>query len=121
MHRWLVILPAFVLVACEGHDESPTIAEVAWTHASGCEEGTATDVTVTVSAVDHHTSIDDLIFFGSVDGCTGSLDMPTSMVNCPNDGPTDGTVAVLNEFSLTAEASFTIEPCVAGSVSPSAD
>ena len=76
----------------EGGTATPTIAMVAWETTPTCAG--ATDYTVTVTASDPDTSADDLVYSGSVGGCTGALDAEVSTISCPNVAPYPGTVMV---------------------------
>lgn len=74
---------------------APTITMVAWETTPTCSG--ASDYTVTVSVTDPDTNARDLVFSGSVGGCTGSLDAAVSTINCPNVAPYPGTVMVTDD------------------------
>ena len=73
----------------------PTITMVAWETAAVCDG--ATDYTVTITVSDPDTDPADLVFSGSVGGCTGPLDAAVSVINCPNVAPYPGTVMVTDD------------------------
>jgi hypothetical protein len=100
------------------HADGPTIMTVAWTHAAGCVAGTAGDVTIVVTAIDPNDPQTDLTVAGTVSGCTGSIDAFSSTVNCPNAAAANGSLSVSDPEPHTAMATFTIMPCMDGSVSP---
>jgi hypothetical protein len=112
-------LASLLLAGCgDGHEEdghdSPSITTVAWAHTAPCVSGTASDVVVTITAVDPNTPLQDLTYSGSVSGCTGTITAAVSTVNCPQALPYQATVTVADEEVHTDTLDFTIEVCVDG-------
>ena len=113
---------ALAVSACGSSDESgsggsggsaaPTITMVAWQTTPGCEPGTGTDYTVTVTASDSDTAAGDLTYSGSVSGCQGALDSATSTITCPNAAPYPGTVMVTDDdANESTPVAFEIDVC----------
>jgi len=95
-----------------GVGSSPTITGVSWEAASGCAQGTRSDVVVTVTATDPDTAAADLIYTGSVGGCSGPIDADVSTISCPNVAPYPGTVIVSDpDGHESAAVAFTVGVC----------
>lgn len=100
-------------------NEAPEIVSVAWMPDGACSQGSASDYTVTVTATDDSTDAADLIYEGSVGGCTGDIDAPVSTINCPNAAPYNGMVVVRDAEGLASvPVNFRIGICESGSESP---
>ena len=100
-------------------NEAPVITSVAWMPDGSCSNGAASDYTVTVTATDDSTNAADLIYEGSVGGCTGNIDAPVSTINCPNAAPYTGSVVVRDAEGLASvPVNFRIGICESGSESP---
>jgi hypothetical protein len=97
----------------EGHD-APEIQMVAWAHATGCVAGTISDVTITVTAADPNTPLQNLSYSGTVTGCVGEITAAVSTVSCPQAASYLGTVTVSDEEAHNDMLSFTIDVCVDG-------
>jgi hypothetical protein len=127
--RWimaLVLAGAFTLVGCgdegssggsggsggSGDGVTPAITMVAWAAASNCTNGELSDVVVTVTATDPDTAPGDLIYSGSVGGCTGAIDAAVSTISCPNVAPYPGTVMVSDpDGNDSVPVAFTVGVC----------
>jgi hypothetical protein len=71
---------------------------------------------ITVVAVDTDTAPGDLIYNGSVGGCTGSIDAEVSTIRCPNVAPYPGNVVVSDpDGKQSAPVAFDIGICDSGS------
>jgi hypothetical protein len=100
-------------------NEPPQITMVAWAPAGSCSPGVQSDYTVTVTATDPDSPAGDLMYDGSVSGCSGQVDAATSTVRCPNAASYGGSVVVEDgDGNVSIPVSFTIDVCEAGSVSP---
>jgi hypothetical protein len=99
--------------------EAPVITMVAWAPVGSCSMGTAGDYTVTVTATDADSDPMDLVYEGSVGGCTGAIDAATSTITCPNAAPYNGSVVVEDgDGNASAPAAFTIGICETSSTTP---
>jgi len=93
----------------------PRIETVSWEAEPDCTSGVASDVVVTVIAVDTDTAPEDLIYNGSVGGCTGSIDAEVSTIRCPNVAPYPGNVVVSDpDGKESAPVAFDIGICDSG-------
>lgn len=103
-----------------GGTAAPEITMVAWETAASCSG--ATDYTVTVTAADPDTDPGDLIYSGSVGGCTGALDGAVSTINCPNVAPYPGTVMVSDpDGNESVPVAFDIGVCETSSCTTDPD
>ena len=121
--RWimaLVLAGAFTLVGCgdegssggSGDGVMPTITMVAWAAAANCTNSEQSDVVVTVTATDPDTAAGDLIYSGSVGGCTGGIVAAVSTISCPNVSPYPGTVMVSDpDGNDSVPVAFTVGVC----------
>ena len=92
--------------------EAPVITMVAWAPDGSCAMGVASNYTVTVTATDADSDLMDLIYNGSVTGCTGGIDDATSTISCPNVRPYGGSVLVTDDDgNESAPVNFTIGVC----------
>lgn len=99
--------------------QPPQITMVAWEPVDACTAGIPSDYTVTVTATDPDSDQAELIYDGSVTGCTGQIDDATSTVSCPNAAPYNGSVVVEDaDGNFSNEANFTIGVCETGSLMP---
>ena len=100
-----------------GGTTTPTITMVAWETDAVCDG--ATDYTVTVTVTDSDTAPEDLVFSGSVGGCTGALDAAVSVISCPNVAPYPGTVMVTDDDgNESLPVAFDIGVCETSSCTP---
>ena len=125
MNRAYLFFCALALSGACGSDNSPpateppVISRVAWTHLDpNCTQGSPSDVEVVVTATDADTATAALAFSGSVSGCTGSLDMATSTITCPQVRPYTSSVMVMDPENNMDTQGFSISPCVDGEVVP---
>ncbi len=94
-----------------GMGAAPVITNIAWETGAGCEQFTASDYTVTVTATDAEDDSTELTYAGSVTNC-GAIDAMVSMFSCPNNAPYGGTVVVTDtDGNPSAEATFSIGVC----------
>lgn len=98
-----------------GGGTSPDLTEVSWAHAQPCTQGTAGEVTVTMTVVDDDTPQADLTFSGTIPGCSGEVDANPATLTCPNAAPYTGTVNVTDPEGNRDFQEITIEVCVDGS------
>ena len=99
--------------------EAPVITMVAWAPVGACTGGVGSDYTVTVTATDADSDAADLIYDGSVAGCSGQIDDVTSTISCPNAAPYAGTVVVEDgDGNVSNRVNFTIAVCATDSVTP---
>jgi hypothetical protein len=74
---------------------------------------------VTVTATDADSDPMDLIYNGSVTGCTGAIDDVTSIISCPNVRPYAGNVLVTDDDgNESAPVNFTVGVCETSSTTP---
>ncbi len=113
-----ICFASFLLLGCGGHEEdghdAPSITAVTWAHAPGCVAGVASDVTVTITAVDPNTPLQNLTYSGSVTGCTGSITGAVSTINCPQVMAYPGTVTVADEEAHNDMMAISIDVCIDG-------
>lgn len=103
-----------------GGSTTPTITMVAWETDAVCDG--ATDYTVTVTVSDSDTNPEDLVFSGSVGGCTGPLDAAVSVISCPNVAPYPGTVMVMDDDgNQSTPVAFDIGVCETSSCTTDPD
>lgn len=96
---------------------APAITRVDWAPVGDCSSGVRTDYTVTVSATDSDSAASELIYSGSVSGCTGQIDAETSTLSCPNVAPYGGMASVQDaDGNRSASVEFTIGVCDTGSL-----
>jgi hypothetical protein len=120
---WLLVLTVVAAAAaCGGDDdgssgggEAPEISMIAWTQATGCVGGTASAVTVVVTATDADTEAANLTYSGSVTSCTGMITAATSMVTCPQLSTYMGTIRVADPEGNMDSLQISIMPCANGS------
>jgi hypothetical protein len=99
--------------------ERPQITMVAWAPVGSCNPGVQSDYTVTVTATDPDSLPGDLVYDGSVSGCTGQIDAATSTIRCPNAAPYSGSAVVEDgDGNVSVPVNFTIGVCETGSVTP---
>ncbi|HSN83903.1 MAG TPA: hypothetical protein VLS88_15080 [Polyangiales bacterium] len=99
--------------------EPPEITMVAWEPDGSCSIGVASDYIVTVTATDPDSDPMDLIYDGSVGGCSGQIDGAVSTISCPNAAPYNGTVVVEDgDGNVSIPVNFTIGVCETSSVMP---
>jgi hypothetical protein len=115
----LVLGGALALSGCgnDGDSNAPVITMVEWSTPSGCVQGTASDYTVVVTATDADSDPMDLVYDGSVTGCTGDLDGVTSTITCPNAALYGGNV-VVSDGDGNDSVEFTIDVCETSSITP---
>ncbi len=98
-----------------GGDGIPKIEMVSWEAEPDCAQGTTSDVVVTVVAVDSDTASEDLIYSGSVSGCSGAINAEVSTIRCPNVAPYPGTVMVSDpDGNDSAPVAFDVGICESG-------
>jgi len=119
----MVLGGALALFGCDsdggGGAGGPVITMVAWAPVEPCTGGVGSDYTITVTATDADSDAADLLYDGSVAGCTGQIDDVISTITCPNAAPYAGTVVVEDgDGNVSNTVNFTIAVCVANSVSP---
>lgn len=118
----LVLGGALALVGCgdsgsagsggSGAGSAPTITMVAWAAAAGCVTSEFSDVVVTITAIDADTDAGDLIYSGSVGGCTGPINAAVSTISCPNVAPYPGTVMVSDpDGNQSTPVAFSVGIC----------
>jgi hypothetical protein len=94
----------------------PVITDIAWATGGGCQQFTASDYTVTVTATDAEDGPTELTYLGSVENCNPGIDDVESTISCPNNAPYGGMVVVTDtDGNESAEASFTISVCESSS------
>ncbi|MDH3622951.1 MAG: hypothetical protein OES69_10925 [Myxococcales bacterium] len=98
-----------------GTSASPVIENIAWETGAGCQQFTASDYTVTVTATDADNDVSELTYSGSVTTCTPGITADESTINCPNNALYAGTVTVEDPQGNTASASFSIDVCESSS------
>jgi len=98
-----------------GTGSTPTITMVAWEDAADCVRNAPSDVVITVTATDGDTDAADLIYNGSVSGCTGEIDAAVSTINCPNVSDYPGRVTVSDpDGNNSTQVSFPVPVCASG-------
>jgi len=98
-----------------GNGAAPAIMDVAWTANPDCTQGASSDVEIVVTASDQDSNPGDLVYSGSVSGCTGGIDAATSTINCPNVSPYPGTVMVTDPEGNDTTVTFEVPICESGS------
>lgn len=100
---------------------APTITMIAWETTPTCDG--ATDYMVTITATDPDTDEADLIYDGSVSGCTpGAIDAMVSTINCPNVAPYPGTAMVTDpDGNASTPVAFDIGVCETSSCTTDPD
>ena len=102
-----------------GGGQPPQITSVEWAPSGNCTSGVASDYTVTVTATDPDSDPMELIYDGSVMGCSGAIDDVESTIICPNAAPYNGSVVVEDgDGNVSTRVNFTIGICDSGSVTP---
>ena len=132
----LVLGGALALIGCDsdggsggsagsggsGDGSAPTITAVAWEAAADCTSGVLSDYVVTVTATDPDTAPGDLIYTGSVLGCTGPIDAAVSTISCPNVAPYPGTAMVSDpDGNSSSPVVFTVGICETASCTTDPD
>jgi hypothetical protein len=101
-----------------GSGSEPTITMVAWEAAANCTTSQTSDVIVTVTATDPDTDAADLIYRGSVSGCSGPINAARSTISCPNVSPYPGNATVSDpDGNDSTPVAFTVPICASGSES----
>lgn len=97
-----------------GGGAAPELTEVSWTHAGGCAQGVAGDVTVSMTVTDDDTDAADLTYSGTISGCSGQVNANPATITCPNVAPYTGTVAVRDPEGNQDFQEITIDICADG-------
>lgn len=98
-----------------GNGEPPAIVSISWASAPGCQPGTRSDVTITVTVSDPDTESAALIFAGDVTGCNGPITSSITDISCPQSGIYMGTVTVADPEGNSDTQSFNFGSCESGS------
>jgi hypothetical protein len=96
----------------------PTITQVRWEHAPGCQSPQEREITITVEVDPGGTRAADLSFSGGVAGCAGDIDAAVSSVTCSGASPAIGSVTVSAPDGQSDDIGFTILVCEDGEVQP---
>jgi hypothetical protein len=105
-----------------GGGDGPTITTVAWETTPDCTPGQGSNYVVTVTATDPDTAPDDLIYNGSVFGCSGPINAAVSTISCPNAAPYQGMVIVEDpDANRSTPVAFDINVCETASCTTDPD
>jgi hypothetical protein len=88
---------------------------VAWTKDTDCTRAVSSDVEIVVTVSDPDSNPADLVYSGSVSGCTGAIDAAISTINCLNVSPYPGTVMVTDPEGNDTTVTFEVPVCTSGS------
>ena len=127
----LVLGGALALVGC-GDDEgsggaggmmggeAPVITSVTSTPVPPCVNGTQSDYTITIAAMDVETPADQLTYSGGVPGgCFVNIDARVSTISCVNGGDYPGAIAMVEDpQGNTDSLTFTITRCTENVTEP---
>ena len=100
--------------------EAPVITSVTSTPVPPCVNGTQSDYTITIAAMDVETPADQLTYSGGLPGgCFGEIDTRVSTISCVNGGDYPGAIAMVEDpQGNTDSLTFTITRCTENVTEP---
>lgn len=99
-----------------GSTAAPVITRIEWEAGTGCSSGVTSPFTIRVMVTDADTAAGSLTFSGNVTSCTGTINMATSVITCPNFSTYAGNVTVMDPEGNSDSATFAFGPCDTGGV-----
>lgn len=97
-----------------GSGDPPMITSVQWSQVPNCQGGVRSDVTITVTVTDSDTNPGELVFTGSVSGCTSTINASQVVVSCPQIALYNGSVTVKDPENNSDSMNFSFGVCENG-------